>query len=104
MTMSISLREATLQVPLAEADAHPDFRDRIADLNLRRREANVRADQAIRENVAAVEAAKRGLRSPDEARRVLRRNEGATHAVYDVAVELNNLRAESAAELARSRW
>ena len=47
-TMPISMREIALQVPVAEADAHPDFRDRIAELKCRRREANARATQAVR--------------------------------------------------------
>ena len=56
------------------------------------------------ESVAAVEAAKRAAASPGEARRALLMAESAVHAADDVAVELNNLRAEAAAEIARSRW
>jgi hypothetical protein len=159
-TMSISLREAALQVPVREADAHPDFRDRIAELKGRRREAIARAAQAAHENVAANEAAKRaeahldGLTAErtaldaqypalavafakgdaeaialvahqrsvasldgqihaltialpmlqDEAGRVMQRNELFARAPDDLAVELNDLRAEAAAEIARSRW
>ena len=57
--MAMSLRELAVSVTVAEADAHPDYCDAIADLRRRRAAAILRHRQVVAQTVAVVDSAKR---------------------------------------------
>lgn len=59
--MPVSMRELAVRVSVAEADAHPDYREAIAALKTRRREAILQHRRSVAENVAAIEAGKRAV-------------------------------------------